>query len=454
MHTKNTLSHSLPLDALLRRETSDGRNQLFRQGGMVVTRNGCGQIGIALTATHAYHVLGMKIWDTQHTGIQISSLVDEISSISALSARYWRTITINQNAAFTFLSMACVKEHWNSLQINLPTNLIMGLAREMKMDVWPHIELESKKCKLIHSDWRHPTPYTQVDDIINNGNPEMLAKEIDLYGKPVILSLDMTTVKAHFLPLSMKGAFKSRSIKIAMVGVRHLREKEFNLDPDTIYVVQTHTTHLDHNPESLFMMAHPEPISVIKGIVENAHCFTPLEQEKDIHAGADRSYLVPSKTSPEAAMAIAAHFREAVQNNGVLGMTLETRQGTEQFIGAIANPKIVKLVTTVPLAPTPVNMARSVHGHQLNSKLFGLMRGDDGSLNIPASMWTPKDQEEAFKNLRALFHQITYGTHGKNCVEVLSSNDKETLGLLTGSRELYQAAQTLQSMTRLDIHHN
>ncbi len=413
----NRRSYRTSLYSLRCNETSSAREDLFRLGGIAVTMNdqsdAKGAIGICLTPDHATRILGKDMWHTDKNGLQISQMREELARPATQSKRYWRTVTINDRQSFVYLSLACVRQNWERMQVNLPAPLMTGLSRELELPVWPYIELKGKGNKLLRADWRHSLPYVQVDDIVNQGNPESVAREIMRHDKPLILSRDLTGRKAYFAPLSREDVFSGRGIRKEGMSVRELRQKELkgkdgqSIRPDTMYVVTSYDDHPNSHPVPLFLLFHPEPVAPIKGIIENSYCFMPLESSPAADFKTEFcEHAVPNQVCVEAGLAIADSFRLAVENESWAGLNLRTAQGGDKFIGAIGRRRIANLLERIPLSPVPAVIGRAMPSVQYASELYGLFRGDHFLSGAPVDYWPKQNAKTLSANLRSLFVQL------------------------------------------------
>ncbi len=210
-------------------ESSEFRDRITRKRNIAVIKYGSEGIftGFAFPVNmkemivngYHYETMGIKEHEQRHRNHWVRD-----SAFSECSI-----VTVQEAPSFIYTTRKYIQKYWNYLQLSLPEQIVMKLAKEANIAPWPQLTTNFARCQILKASDQFDLPYISFNDIINNRIG--LYNDISNANSPYYLVNKYNQIKAIGIQHSKVDLLKRfneiRNIEIAAV---RLRERGFLSD--------------------------------------------------------------------------------------------------------------------------------------------------------------------------------------------------------------------------------
>lgn len=337
-------------------ETSDNARRVLMGQGIVpvCAKNSKHVIGFALSMDQGARLLGRKCWSGNHYK-NIQKFLNDGRVASGSGMAQWRTITVNDRPEFIFMNTAMIRRYWHEVQALVCGRHSRMIAMHTGQDLWLQTQLLSGAFRYIHMTYQQPMPHIQGSHMMISASHGDVKREVDRFGRAVIISHKHTHVKAYIAPLSMRADLEALGVTIT--GSRTLeamkKAKNYTLPPNTAELVKR-ATPLGHedNFKDQYLLVSADVTQQVKDRFLADYpkdASFPFEQTEADFDQLQR-HTVYAKTHISMASLLSRLIMKATQNQSILSVMIDSHFAPPQFLSVIGNAPLCERVMQMPIA--------------------------------------------------------------------------------------------------------
>lgn len=338
----------IPLSELLLKDTSTARDELHQSNFLGVRYNGDPVNGMTLSMPMARRLLGARVDFDNNTPIK--NFRNDPAKYCKSNFPKWRTVTINGVPSFVFCNMAFMRKHWGAFQVILDSREALLFGDSLGLSPWNIHEMERGQYETLSFDHRRSLPCVVSGTLSAGGNNGRVKKDLEALNKPVLVIKNGVHEKGVLLPLSYTDRLIELGLEdIEFLSHQDLRQKDYALKPNTIYIVEKRGPRLNGRGVEEYILLSPDIDPEIRRelfTVYAEQAVLPVSMEGFNHVSGKSVRHVDKITSMAAAHVFADQITAAQEKGRVVQFALKAPKGQPRPLYALSSTSITNLLTS------------------------------------------------------------------------------------------------------------